>query len=139
MAWGNLNGIRVDGHLFELNSSMCVVQPDGSVFTTGRERQTNSYSRRGKIETVNVAMRGRDWTLNGKEVVEETGTGAAKMDILFAAPKESAIGGAYWCLDLPQFSAVLPPGSKTVEGLHYTSGRNELEIAFDAPAEVESN
>ena len=136
MAWGNLNGIRVDGHLFALNSSMCVVQPDGSVFTTGRERQTNSYSRSGKIETVTVGMRGKEWALNGKEVVEETGTGAAKVDVQFDSPKESKIGGAYWCLDLPQFSAVLAPGSKTVNGVHYTSGRNELEIAFDAPAEV---
>jgi O-glycosyl hydrolase len=136
MAWGNLNGIRVDGHLFALNSSMCVVQPDGSVFTTGRERQTNSYSRAGKIETVTVAMRGKDWALNGKEVVEETGTGTAKVDIQFTSPKETGIGGAYWCLDLPQFSAALPPGSKTVKGVHYTSATNELEIAFDAPAEV---
>src|SRR5271166_1704372 len=80
MAWGNLTGIRVDGHLFELNSSMCVVQPDGSgVFTTGREKQTNNYSRHGKTETVTVQMRsprefrdtdGTGWALNGKEVVE---------------------------------------------------------------------
>ena len=53
MAWGNLTGIRVDGHLFELNSSMCIAQPDwAGVFTTGREKQTNSYSRNGKTETV---------------------------------------------------------------------------------------
>jgi O-glycosyl hydrolase len=136
MAWGNLNGIRVDGHLFELNSGMCVVQPDGSVFITGRERQTNSYSRAGKIETVTVAMRGKDWALNGKEVVEETGIGTAKVDIQFASPKESSIGGAYWCLDLPHFPAGPAAGSKTVQSLHYKSDKNELEIAFDATAEV---
>jgi len=43
MAWGNLTGIRVDGYLLELNTSMCIAQPDGAgVFRTGRERQTNS-------------------------------------------------------------------------------------------------
>src|SRR5664280_1369003 len=94
MAWGNLTGIRVDGHLFELNSSMCVVPPDSSsVFTTGREKQTNAYARDGKIETVTVQMRGlRDadgnsWALNGKEVVEETGTGMAKIDVEFTSPQ----------------------------------------------------
>jgi len=136
MAWGNLNGIRVDGYLFALNSSMCVVQPDGSVFATGRERQTNSYSRGGKIETVTVAMRGKDWALNGKEVVEETGTGTAKVDIQFDSPKGSNVGGAYWCLDLPQFAPSLVAGSKTVQSLHYAAGPNQLEIAFDAPVEV---
>jgi hypothetical protein len=27
MAWGNLTGIRINGDLMELNSSMCVVEP----------------------------------------------------------------------------------------------------------------
>jgi O-glycosyl hydrolase len=172
MAWGNLNGIRIEGHLFELNSSMCVVQPDWSgVFTTGREKQTNSYSRNGKIETVTVRMNaprefrdadGNGWSLNGKEVVEETGVGTAKVDIQFDSPAESNIAGAYWCLDLPAalFSggsvelagAVKPtparvslaPGLKdqneyvrgTAKGLHFTSGRREIEIAFSEPTQV---
>ena len=28
MAWGNLTGIRVDGHLLELATSICVAQPE---------------------------------------------------------------------------------------------------------------
>lgn len=108
MAWGNLTGIRVDGHLFELNSSMCVVQPDGSVFTTGREKQTNTYSRNGKVETVSVQMRGKGWALNGKETVEETGTGTAKVDIQYDSPQDANITGASWCLDLPGFSPIPP-------------------------------
>jgi O-glycosyl hydrolase len=135
MAWGNLNGIRVDGHLFELNASMCVVQPDGSVFTTGRERQTNSYSRRGKIETVMVAMRGKEWALNGKEAVEETGTGTAKVDIQFDPPKDAGIAGTYWCLDLPGFSADSWTPEK-ISGLRLTKGPSVIEIAFSQPAAV---
>ena len=163
MAWGNLTGIRVDGHLFELNSSMCVTQPDWSaVFTTGREKQTNNYARKGKIETVTVQMRGNGWALNGKEVVEDTGPGAAKIDIQFDSPQEANIAGAYWCLDLPAalFSggtvqlngAVKPapekvslaPGLKdqneyvngTASGLHFASGRREIEIAFNEATQI---
>src|ERR1017187_6575030 len=162
MAWGNLTGIRVDGHLFELNSSMCVVQPDGSVFTTGREKQTNNYTRNGKTETVTVQIRRDGWALKGKGMVEDTGAGTAKVDIQFDSPQEANIAGAYWCLDLPAalFSgggvqvtgAVKPtpekvslaPGLKdqndylrgTAKGLHFTSGRREIEIAFSEPTEV---
>jgi O-glycosyl hydrolase len=162
MAWGNLTGVRVDGHLFELNSRMCVAQPDGSVFTTGREKQTNSYSRNGKIETVTVQMHGKDWALNGKEIVEETGTGAAKVDLKFDSPQEANIAGAYWCLDLPaalfsggavQLNGVdkstpekvsLAPGLKdqneylrgTATGLNFTSRQEQIEIAFSEPTEV---
>jgi O-glycosyl hydrolase len=151
---------------------MCVVQPDWSgVFTTGREKQTNNYSRNGKTETVTVQMRaprefrdadGNGWALNGKEVVEDTGPGTAKVDIQFESPQEANIAGAYWCLDLPAalFSggsveltgAVKPapervslaPGLKdqneyvrgTAKGLHFTSGRREIDIAFSAPTQV---
>jgi O-glycosyl hydrolase len=162
MAWGNLTGIRVDGHLFELNSSMCVVQPDGSVFNTGREKQTNSYSRNGKIETVTVQMHGTGWALNGKEVVEDTGPGEAKVDVQFDSPQDASIVGAGWCLDLPAalFSggavqlteAVKPapervslaPGLKdrneylrgSAKGLNFTSRGEQIEILFSEPTEV---
>ena len=111
MAWGNLTGIRVDGYLLELNTSMCIAQPDGAgVFRTGRERQTNTYSRAGKIETVKVQMRTPkefrdpqvpDWAVAATETVEDTGTGSAKIDVEFSAPEDANIGGAYFCLDLP--------------------------------------
>ena len=90
MAWGNLPGIRVDGYLLEINSSMCIAQPDmAGLFRTARERQTNNYARNGKIETVTVPMRSprsldanaATWAIIGKDVVEDTGTGAAKVDV----------------------------------------------------------
>ena len=111
MAWGNWTGIRVDGHLLEFGASMCVAQPDGvGMFCTGREKQTNSYSRNGKIETVTVQMRtprefrdpqGHSWALSGKEVVEDTGTGSASIHVEFTSPEDADIGGAYFGVDLP--------------------------------------
>ena len=115
MAWGNLTGIRMDGHLMELNSSMCVVQPDWTgVFKTGREKQTNMYARNGKVETVRVRMRtpiefrakDGEWDISATEVVEETGPGTAKIDLEYTTPADANIAGAYFCMDLPaaQFS-----------------------------------
>jgi hypothetical protein len=110
MAWGNLTGIRVDGHLMELNSSMCVVQPDWTfVSRTGRERQTNTYKRAGKIETVTIDMRpsrelrraGVTWRFDATQVVEETGAGSAKVSVDYAFREDADISGAYYCFELP--------------------------------------
>src|SRR5580700_11141927 len=101
MAWGNLTGLRVDGHLLELATSMCVAQPGlAGVSCTGREKQQNSYSRNGKSETVSVQMRaprdsqGAGWAMNATEVVEDTGPYTAKIDLQFTSPGEANIGGA---------------------------------------------
>jgi len=111
MAWGNLTGLRVDGHLLELGTSMCVAQPElAGVSCTGREKQQNSYSRNGKIETVRIQMRaprefrdpqGEGWTMAATEVVEDTGPATAKVDLEFTSPADADIGGAFLGIDLP--------------------------------------
>src|ERR1017187_3070754 len=173
MAWGNVTGIRVDGQLMELNTSMCVAQPDwAGVTRTGREKQTNSYARNGKVETVTVQMRpqkeyrdpapGHDWALAGKETVEDTGPGSAKVDVEFATQNEANIAGAFLCMDLPaaQFSrgpaqviAPAPPATDrvsltagtaeqneyvraTASGVRFITPRRQIEVTFDAPTEI---
>jgi hypothetical protein len=111
MAWGNLTGLRVDGHLLELSTSMCVGQPElAGVTCTGREKQQNSYSRNGKVETVKVQMRaprefrdpqGNGWTMAATEVVEDTGPGTAKVTLEFSSPEEANVGGAFLGIELP--------------------------------------
>jgi hypothetical protein len=111
MAWGNLTGLRVDGHLLELATSMCVAQPElAGVSCTGREKQQNSYSRNGKIETVTIQMRTprefRDpqragWVMAATEVVEDTGPATAKIDLEFTSPEAADIGGAFLGIELP--------------------------------------
>jgi hypothetical protein len=111
MAWGNLTGLRVDGHLLELATSMCVAQPEmAGVSCTGREKQQNSYSRNGKTETVTVRMRParefRDpqnpgWIMAATEVVEDTGPTTAKIDLEFTSPEAADIGGAFLGIELP--------------------------------------
>jgi len=111
MAWGNLTGVRVDGHLLEAATSMCVAEPDwAGVSCTGREKQTNRYTRDGKTETVTVEMRaprefrdalGSGWTMNATEVVEDTGPGTARISLEFTSPGEADIDGAFLGLQLP--------------------------------------
>ena len=162
MAWGNLTGIRVDGYLLELNSSLCVAQPGmASVFRTGRERQTNSYARDGRVETITVQLR-EPHGLTGKEVVEDTGTGSARVVVEYTAQEAANIAGAYFCMDLPAadyaggrvelIAPVVPTpaqvslasGSKELNeylrarasGIRFTSSRRQLEVMFSEPSEV---
>ena len=111
MAWGNLTGFRVDGHLLEMATSMCVAQPEmAGVSCTGREKQQNSYSRNGKVETVKIQMRaprefrdalGAGWSMNATEAVEDTGPAAGRIDLEFTSPEDANIGGAFLGLELP--------------------------------------
>ena len=124
MAWGNLTGLRVEGHLLELSTSMCVAQPESAaVSCTGREKQQNNYSRNGKTETVTVRMRaprefrdpqGAGWTMAATEVVEDTGPGTAKIDLEFTSPNEAAIGGAFSASNSPPRSFPAAPYSSSI-------------------------
>ena len=171
MAWGNLTGVRVDGHLLEAATSMCVAQPDlAGVSCTGREKQTNNYSRSGKTETVTVQMRaprefrdaqGLGWTMNAKEVVEDTGPGTARISLEFTSPADAEIGGAYLGIQLP--AAVFSGGAveliepqaglartslasgveeqneylrATAKGARFVSRTRQIEVIFDQPAQI---
>jgi hypothetical protein len=135
MAWGNLTGLRVEGHLLELGASMCVAQPElAGVTCTGREKQQNSYSRNGKTETVTVRMRtprefrdpqGAGWAMTATEVVEDTGPGSVKIDLEFTSPDAAVIGGAFLGIDLP--AAVFSGGSvELIDSDPPTAGRTSL-------------
>ena len=133
MGWGNVVGIRVDGHPFEVNSSMCVVRPDWSgAFRTGMERQTNNYSRNGKVEIVKIQAQVRggagaspsaNYSFSAVESVEDTGSGSAKIDLEYTFPAAADIAGAYLCLQLP--SAFYSGGSMQL-----------IEPTAPAPAQV---
>lgn len=132
MAWGNLTGLRVDGHLLELAASLCVAQPElAGVSCTGREKQQNNYSRNGKTQTVTVQMRaprdsqGPAWTMAATEVVEDTGPAAARIDLEFTSPNEANIGGAFLGIELP--ASVFSGGSvDLIEPNPPTAGRTSL-------------
>src|SRR5450432_2050686 len=150
MAWGNLTGLRVDGHLLELSTSMCVAQPElAGVSCTGRERQQNNYSRKGKIESVTVQMRaprefrdpqGLGWTMAATETVEDTGPATAKVDLEFTSPEEANIGGAFLGIELPAsvFSGggvqLIEPNPPTAERTSLAAGAAEQNEYLRATA-----
>jgi len=107
-----------------------------------QEKQTNNYSRNGKTETVTVQMRAHGWALNGKEIVEDTGTGTAKVDIQFDSPQQSNIAGAYWRLDLPAalFSGgnvqIIGAVKPTPEKVSLAPGLKDRTITCAAPPRV---
>jgi hypothetical protein len=172
MAWGNLTGVRVEGHLLELKTSMCIAQPELTAVTcTGREKQQNTYSRNGKTETVTVHMRaprefrdpqGAGWMMSATEIVEDTGPGAAQIDLEFSSPADANIGGAFLGIELPAsvFSAgsaqliapdppaagqtSLAPGAAdqneylraTAKGVRFISRDRQIDVAFDQPTLV---
>lgn len=150
MAWGNLTGLRVDGHLLELSTSMCVAQPElAGVSCTGREKQQNNYSRNGKIETVSVQMReprefrdpqGNGWTMTATEIVEDTGPATARLDLEFTSPEDANIGGAFLGIDLPAsvFSGgsaqLIEPNLPTAERTSLAAGAAEQNEYLRATA-----
>ena len=47
MAWGNINGIRVEGQLMEFETSLNVIAKDWKhINATGKEKQQPSYKRK---------------------------------------------------------------------------------------------
>jgi len=158
MAWGNLTGLRIEGHLLELATSLCVAQSGlGELTCTAREKQQNTYSRHGKIETVAIQMRQARWSMNATESVEDTGPGTARIAVEFTSPGEAQIGGAFLAIDLPAdvFSggsvdfveadpetaghATLASGGPgqtetlraTAKGARFLSRARQLEVTFD--------
>lgn len=139
-AMGNVTGIRVDGQLIGVNSSMCVVRPDWSGNLRGGGR--NSFSRDGKVVTVRIQpptprpgapaapapppQPGRlppGPAFSAVEAVEDTGAGTARIDLEYAFPAAADIAGAYLCLQLPSAT--------------YSGGRMQLiDPVAPAPAEV---
>jgi hypothetical protein len=135
MGWGNLTGIRVDGHLLALNSSLCVAQPGWAGVThSGKEQQESTYHRQG--ETVNLTVRmqeprqlrgpqGIGWAVNAAEVVEPAGVGGAKVSLEYTSPKASTMEGAYFCMALP--GSFYSGGS--VELINPASGAARVSLA----------
>jgi len=133
MAWSNLNGIRIEGQLMEFGTSLAVVEPDWlQVFSTGKERQTTSYNRSGKTETVKLQLQPRrerrdqplpSWSFSAVQVVEDLGDGAARLDVQFEPKTDAEIAGAFLRVELP--------------ASFYSGGRAQLvDAVAPAPSEV---
>jgi hypothetical protein len=97
-SWGNLSGIRIEGQLMKFTSSICLIGPSmADVTGTAKEKQRPSYTRKGDKQFVTTELSQFSFT----EMVQDTGSGMVKINIQVKAAADTALTGAFLCLDLP--------------------------------------
>ncbi|MEX0719817.1 MAG: hypothetical protein WD059_04055 [Balneolaceae bacterium] len=99
MAWGNLNGIRIDGQLMEFRSTLCTPSEDWSdIRHTAKEAQYTDYERDGNLHIVTP----RFDSLFFREEIEDLGRGKTRVEVGVAFRTDTVIGGAFFCLEFPK-------------------------------------
>ena len=96
--WGNISGIRLDGELMELNSSLGLVGAEWSdVFKTAKEEARYQYNRKGNTQYTNISK--DDFFYY--QSVEALGAGRANVRINFRNEADTVIIGTFFMMDLP--------------------------------------
>ncbi len=96
--WSNISGIRIDGELMELNTSVGLVGPDWSTqHRTAKERARYQYRREQRTQFSGVEIDSLFWD----QSVEDLGGGAANVRIQFRCEKDTQLMGAFFFLSLP--------------------------------------
>ncbi len=149
MAWGNLNGIRVEGQLMEFGTSLCVVGNNWTNITqTAKEKQQPKYHREGNTQNVTTSLGGFEFV----QLVKENGKGSAVISINTKALSDTSVEGVFFCLDIPaklykEGTVKLQPGKlvklsgiketielakKTVQEIEVTAGEHHINISADS-------
>lgn len=90
-AWGNVDGVRVDGEVIPIETSLCTVDAAGRVRArSGKERQQPRFARAGNRRTITTRLGG--FTI--VEVVEDVRPGEVRLDIRFTADSATDARGA---------------------------------------------
>ncbi|WP_295772519.1 hypothetical protein [uncultured Mucilaginibacter sp.] len=99
--WGNINGIRKQGHLLKFETALQYIKSDGvQILTTARERQRPVYSRNGSEQTVRTNL---DSLYFEETVSSNTGT-KARVNIKMTAHADTNFVGAFFIVKLPQLT-----------------------------------
>ena len=103
-AWGNVEGLRVDGEVFPFETSLCIVS-DSGITRTAKEKQLPRYSRSGDSRTIVTRL----GAYTASETVTDTRRGEATLDITFTVDSVTK-AAAYLCVDAPRsaFASVKP-------------------------------
>ncbi len=96
--WGNLSGIRIDGQLMKVPTSMCLIGPSmADVTVSGKEKQRPSYTRTDGRQVVTTELSLFSFT----KTVQDTGHGMATINIKVKAVGDTTLTGAFLCFELP--------------------------------------
>ena len=97
-AWGNVEGIRVEGEVFPFEISLCTVNAAGIVVArTAKERQQPRFSRSGDVRTITTRL----GAISIAETVEDIGPGEAKLGVRFSRDSATTLVGSV-CVDAPR-------------------------------------
>ena len=149
--WGNIAGIRIDGQLMKVESSLMVVKNDSTVRATGKERQRPHFTREGnqQIVTTNID------SIYFKETVQPVGKSTANVHIKVTSKANEALQGIYFSFlldenDYPNGSVTMDNSKpkqlsgnvsmqyfkKPAKTLDFISKKQQLKIAFSKPVSV---
>jgi len=99
MAWGNITGIRIDGQLFDFETSLAVVSKDWkSINATGKELQKPHYTRNGETQTVTTAINNIRFT----QAVTDISKGKASVSVEWEADNIFQLEGVFFRIALPE-------------------------------------
>ncbi|HTY00956.1 MAG TPA: hypothetical protein VMG09_13085 [Bacteroidota bacterium] len=97
-AWGNLTGIRIEGQLMKVPTSICLIGPSmGEIVRTEKEHQRPLYKREGNRQIVTTEMSKFQFTVT----VNDTGKGRAGLDVRTVAVKDTTLSGVFLCFEIP--------------------------------------
>ncbi|MFI5138305.1 MAG: hypothetical protein ACHQIM_10810 [Sphingobacteriales bacterium] len=149
--WGNLNGIRKDGQLFEFESGIRVIDNKGKVFSTAKERQRPHYKRNGDEQVVTTNID----SLFFKETVKDLNTGSIKVTLNLVAHADEDFNGVFFCVTLPtddytpgrlrlsgvndllkDYVGIGKDYEDTADGFEINSPARGFKITFGAPAAI---
>jgi O-glycosyl hydrolase len=99
--WGNITGIRKQGHLFKVETSLQFIKRGGNqIINTAREQQTPIYTRNGNVQTVTTRID----SLLFEKVVTDGGGGKAQIDIKLTSEVDTSMLGAFFVVRIPHTS-----------------------------------
>ncbi|WP_345955400.1 hypothetical protein [Mucilaginibacter sp. PAMB04168] len=96
--WGNLTGIRKQGHLLGFETSLQFIKSDGAqILTTARERQRPIYKRSSNQQIVTTNLD----SLYFEETVTDLGSTKAQVGVQLTAHADTSLIGAFFIVRLP--------------------------------------
>ncbi|MFD1258675.1 hypothetical protein ACFQ3S_17850 [Mucilaginibacter terrae] len=99
--WGNITGIRKQGQLFNLQTSLQYLKKGGDqIISTAREQQTPIYNRNGNIQTVTT----RFDSLIFEKTVTDGGGNKAQVNIKLISKVDTSILGVFFVVRIPRVS-----------------------------------
>jgi hypothetical protein len=98
-AWGNVDGIRVDGQIMEFTTSLRAVHKNWIEFDqTAKEVQEPEFVRNGSKAIITSMLD----SISFNEVIEDAGSGKANLNFDLAAVADTTLYGVYFCVELPK-------------------------------------